>query len=1534
MSRILIIDDRIDNLLSAQALINSLEPDYEVLTAQGGSEGIAMAKSELPDVILLDIHMPDIDGYEVCQQLRSDKHTRQTPIIFLTAVKTDSKDKIKGLEVGGDAYLTKPIDPSELLATVHAMLRIKAAEDANLNQFRQIVSSSNDMMALIDTEYRYRIVNEAYARAFNYSVEEIVDKTVHQVFGKGFFQKTIKAHADNCLRGESINFQRWVDFPAYGQCYMDVSFSPCYDENKQITGFVTNSRDISDRERAEEILHQSEQKFRSVTESAIDAIISVSKTGHIIAWNHGAEVMFQYGKSDILSKPITRIIPREIMAAHMTGVREFNLTHIPHLIGKIVELEGVRRDGVVIPVEMALSTWELESEQFFTAVIRDITERKRAEEALKIKQQERDKVSEELHKSEDNLREAQKLAHLGSWFWDVKSGYVEWSEEVYHIFGLDPKNFTPQIDSIMALSPWPEENKRDKELIDRAIESKSPGSYEQKFLRPDKSTGYYYSTFMGIYGETGDLISIRGTVLDITDRKKAEIILQSNLTALQQSESLAKLGYFERNWQTGDGYWSPGFYQLLGLDKNSEASKHHEFTEFIHNDDLKRVTKHIKQTIDEHTLMNIDFRLVQKNGSTIYIHGVAENYYDPNGKPLSTKGTLQDITQRTLAEKELNISEERFNLAMEATSDGIYDWNLTDNTIYYSPQWKHMLGYTNDELPNDFTIWEQLTDPRDVQRSWEMQQKLIKHEIDQFSLEFKMKHKSGYWVDILSRAKALFDDTGQAIRIIGTHFDLTNLKLLESQIRQNHQLLNVTGSIAKIGGWELNLATLDTRFTLETYNIYGLPPDVPPPRIEDGIKFYAPEAQPLVQKVVSEAIENHKPYDIEVPFIDATGKHIWVRTIGHVDIIEGKAVRLYGMIQDISDRKDVEESLKLSEQNYRQVVQDQNEFILRFLPDGTIKFANDSYCKTFQTSYEDVVGSNFFESLSKESLKRIHEKITGLSVDNQVVVDEHETVDKDGHKVWHNWSDRGLFNEDGELIEIQVVGRDITERKNGELALIESERRFHRAVSLSPIPIMIHDEDRKVLMLSAGWTELSGYTLENIPTIGDWTESAYGTRSEYADNFIEDLFKIQKTADDGEWRITTKDGSTRIWHFFTTPLGMFGSGKRILLSTAIDITEQIHMANEVQKSEEFNRSITEGAADAIVTINKAGLILSWNAAAEKIFGYTSREMMNSSLEKIVPEQYNAAHMAGLKRLAKGGATTLIGSSVEISAVHKNGSEFPIELSLSNWEVDQEKYYTGIIRDISDRKQAELEVAEALLHAEQANTVKDEFIANISHEIRTPLNSILGFSDLFKTRYIDVVKEKDKEIFGFITTSSNRLMRTVDSILNLAQLNAGTIYAKRRELNLIAICRAVTTELMPLASEKHLELSLIFTDNEFRIYADDYCIHQAILNLTENAIKYTFSGHVELRLIQSKKNIKLSLSDTGIGISEEYKTRMYQPYTQESEGFTKNYQGIGLGLALTKRYLDLNEVALELDSKKDVGSTFTLTFPKYEEQKNG
>ena len=286
--------------------------------------------------------------------------------------------------------------------------------------------------------------------------------------------------------------------------------------------FVGVGIDITGRRLAEEALRESEARLRSFIETTQDAITIIDEEGQVIEWNAGSERLSGISRADVLGRFIWdvnfQLVPPERRTdAQYAGLKESMKNALATGIPAFREprvFEAVRLDGTrffsrhtIFPIKTARG-------YRFGSVVQDITSEKLAEEALR--------------ETTKKLIEAQELAHLGFWSWDVKTGDVEWSDEVFRIFGLDPGTFKPTIDSVLARSPWPEDHERDKELIQRAIDSHEPGSYEQRFLRPDNSTGYYYSTFQGQYDNSGNLVSIIGTILDITERRRADEALRES----------------------------------------------------------------------------------------------------------------------------------------------------------------------------------------------------------------------------------------------------------------------------------------------------------------------------------------------------------------------------------------------------------------------------------------------------------------------------------------------------------------------------------------------------------------------------------------------------------------------------------------------------------------------------------------------------------------------------------------------------------------------------------------------------------------------------------------------------------------------------------------------------------------------------------------------------------------------------------------------------------------------------------------------
>ena len=269
----------------------------------------------------------------------------------------------------------------------------------------------------------------------------------------------------------------------------------------------------------------------------------------------------------------------------------------------------------------------------------------------------------------------------------------------------------------------------------------------------------------------------------------------------------------------------------------------------------------------------------------------------------------------------------------------------------------------------------------------------------------------------------------------------------------------------------------------------------------------------------------------------------------------------------------------------------------------------------------------------------------------------------------------------------------------------------------------------------------------------------------------------------------------------------------------------------------------------------------------------------------------------------------------------------MELEIQTFPIKLQNRATvlGSARDVTKRKKTERKMEQALQEAENSNRVKNLFLENMSHEIRTPLNSILGFAEILNDRLGRHLDKDEHFMFTSIKASGERLLRTVHEVLDIAQFEAGTMITTPEKLTLSDLVRNVVAEYREIATEKGLELTYTDTAGELQLMLDGDTIYKAISHLVHNAVKYSDEGSVRLQLYAEAGEYRLSIGDTGIGMSAEYIENIYDAFSQESTGYTKKYQGLGLGLALTKRYLDANKVNLSFESKKDQGTTFLLTF---------
>ncbi|WP_432137960.1 response regulator [Streptomyces sp. bgisy154] len=378
---------------------------------------------------------------------------------------------------------------------------------------------------------------------------------------------------------------------------------------------------------------------------------------------------------------------------------------------------------------------------------------------------------------------------------------------------------------------------------------------------------------------------------------------------------------------------------------------------------------------------------------------------------------------------------------------------------------------------------------------------------------------------------------------------------------------------------------------------------------------------------------------------------------------------------------------------------------------------------------------------------------------------------------------------------------------------------------------------------------------------------------------------------------------------------------------------QRRRAEALRLLQEQARSVIDTARDAFVSIDENGLVIDWNQSAERLFGFTHHEAMGRPLtETIIPERYRAAHRAGLRRVLAGEQSHVLGRQIELTALHRDGHEIPVELAVWRLKSAKARCFNAFVRDVSERKQTESALAEARDQAIAAGRAKSRFVASVSHEIRTPMNGVIGLSNLLLGTSLDAQQRRYAE---GIQAAGTALLSLINDILDFSKLEAG-----RLELDEVAFSpQALVEEVIALVAQTpqahglellgdcHPELPAL-------VLGDAGRLRQILLNLASNAVKFTESGEVVLRARPAPSRppaehvpwLHFEVADTGVGIAEDDQERVFDAFSQADASTTRRYGGTGLGLAICRRLAEAMGGSIGVTSRYGEGSTFSLTVP--------
>ena len=507
-------------------------------------------------------------------------------------------------------------------------------------------------------------------------------------------------------------------------------------------------------------------------------------------------------------------------------------------------------------------------------------------------------------------------------------------------------------------------------------------------------------------------------------------------------------------------------------------------------------------------------------------------------------------------------------------------------------------------------------------------------------------------------------------------------------------------------------------------------------------------------------------------------------------------------------------------------------------------------------------------------------------------------------------------------IAIQRAVNDAKEKK----IVRDNEKRFRTIFEQSPIGMAIMDLRGNLIISNLPLSQMIGYSEDELLKM-KFTDFTHPDDIEKDVSQFKELITGRISQYKMEKRYIRKNGNIVWVNIIANLLNDEKGVPREILGMAEDITERKRSEKLLRETEELFRHSFEYAANGICIVGIDSKFQRVNKAFTEMTGYNEEELKKFNFSDITyPEDIDIGRDV-MDKMINGEVEK---ASFEKRYIRKDKKIIWAYVSTSLvMNVDnQPQYYVTQVIDISDQKRAEQELIQSKEKAELSNRLKDAFIANISHEIRTPLNGIMGMSSLIKDIFQDRVSKEDEELFKGIEYSSQRLIRTVDMMLNYSRMQVGDFPVFPTNLNISAICHKLVIEYSPTAKRKSLDL--IFQNNSGDVYllADEYSIIMAISNLIDNAIKYTIHGMVSVILYRDMNDdIMIDIKDTGIGIDQEFLEKIFNPYSQEQMGYGRAYEGVGLGLSMVKKILDLNNTQVFVESIKGEGTKFTLKFGK-------
>ncbi len=926
----------------------------------------------------------------------------------------------------------------------------------------------------------------------------------------------------------------------------------------------------------------------------------------------------------------------------------------------------------------------------------------------------------------------------------------------------------------------------------------------------------------------------------------------------------------------------------------------------------------------------------------------------------------EEIAERRRTEELLRSSEERWKFAIEGSGAGLWDWDAQTNRVFFSAQWKAMLGFAPHEIGDTLDEWEKRVHPDDLARVYAEVNRHLAGETPLYTSEHRLLCKDGTYKWILDRGKVISrTPEGKPLRVIGTHTDLTALKQAEELIRVQRDLgaalsstshlyeaLNlVLGAGLKMEGVDcggiyladpttgaLDLAVhagLSHRFVSAVSRYGHDSPQVG--MIREGRPIYG--TCDVVRQGPEGAMAREKLRAVAFVPVLYGGRLVAVLNFAShardeipratCDAIETVATRVGGVIARIR----AEEAQRESRQNLQTLFDTLDDMLFILDSTGLILMTNPVVQQRLGYTPEELASMHVLDvhppGQRQEAAAIVADMIAGRASMYSIPL-----MARDGTQIpVETKVARGTWGGRDVLFGIS---RDVTERRRAEELVRQSEERYRELVENATDVIYETDAKGYVRYVNQSTEKLLGYTSGEMAGRHYLDFLPPGHREAQSRLFdIQFAKKIPTT--NHETPVFTRDGRT-VWLWQNVNLVTDGDAVTGFHVIARDVTDRKLAEEALREREATLRTITASAHDAIIMIDDHGIITFWNEAAEQIFGWGRAEALGRDLHLLLaPERSHADYARAMEHFRGSGLGGAVGRTLELPAIRKDGSEVPIELSLSAVQIAGAWHGVGIMRDITERKKAEAERMELDRRLQQAQKLESLGVlaGGIAHDFNNLLMGVLGNLDLSLldlprgSRTRTLVEKAMTSAYKAADLTRQMLAYSGKGRYVAGRVNVNDLIRQSEVLIRSAIPRAVSLELA-LASQGAIE-------------ADADQVRQVIMNLVTNAYEAIGDapGSITLRtgdmdcdaqcLGRSRifekppegRFVFVEVTDTGCGMDEETRRRLFDPF------FSTKFTGRGLGMSAVLGIVSTHGGAILVDSAPGRGSSIRVLFPAVE-----